>query len=138
MALASKRVQVVGVFAALVAVPFVTLAGLDVSLKGSAYLTLLTVSVDVVGALAAILFIPAIALTGQSRSGFCVAGALTAFGTALVYIGILAALRARLTNDAWLSVFRFYLEDSLVLFAPGFIILGVVAGLIASNKRFAT
>ena len=133
-----KPSRVVGAIAGVTAIPFVALAGLSVPLSGLAYLGFVFSSVLCLAFLAAFFFTVALPIAGRTKVGFCVAGAIAALATCVGYIALFSLFRSLAGGPSWSQTFGFYSGGSLVMFSPVLLVIGLLAGLIASSRRFAT
>ena len=133
----SKRARVVGAVAAIAALPLAALAGLTVSNRPPLYILFVVAATAFVGLLATLLFPLLLKVTGTSRPGFCVAGVVCACATCLAFVALFPLLATLMGRGPWFSGFRVYAAFSFGPLSPVLVAIGLLAGWVASARRFA-
>jgi hypothetical protein len=137
MAAPSTPSRVLGVIAALAALPFAVLAGLGVSNNWAIYASFVTGTILLVGVVAMLLFPSILRLTGTSRVRMSIAGALCALATCLIFVSLFAFLGQLMGRGPWVSGFLLYGRFSLSTLSPILIAIGLIGGWIAGARKFA-
>jgi hypothetical protein len=137
MATPSAPSRVLGVIAALAAIPFAVLAGLSVSNYGAIYVSFVIGTIILVGVVAMLLFPLILRLTGISRVRMSIAGALCALVTCLIFVSLFAFLGQLMGRGPWVSGLLLYGRFSLSTLSPILIAIGLTGGWIAGARKFA-